>query len=218
MLISVPKSKSAGQKCAAPVEFVDVYPTLAELCGLPQPKGMAGLSLKRYIDDPSAPMQKVAISQYPRSAPGSGSLMGYSVRNERWRATFWRERVGAKIVATELYDELNDPAETVSLAEKPEHQELLANLAKHLPPVGSAAPVPKAAQKPKPQASVAPADETRDARFNRLYPGKEKLTLNEYLAQQGKDVAAAKERFAKMDKNNDGLLTRAEFIGDSGKK
>lgn len=218
LLISVPKSKSAGQKCAAPVEFVDVYPTLAELCGLPQPKGMAGLSLKRYIDDPSAPMQKVAISQYPRSAPGSGSLMGYSVRNERWRATFWRERVGAKIVATELYDELNDPAETVSLAEKPEHQELLANLAKHLPPVGSAAPVPKAAQKPKPQASVAPADETRDARFNRLYPGKEKLTLNEYLAQQGKDVAAAKERFAKMDKNNDGLLTRAEFIGDSGKK
>lgn len=219
LLISVPKSQSAGQKCLAPVEFIDVYPTLAELCALPQPKGLAGLSLKRYLDDPSVPMQKVAISQYPRSGgPGSGQLMGYSIRSERWRATFWRERTGSKIVATELYDELKDPAETVSVAEKPEYQELLASMAKHLPPVGSAAPTPKPVQKPKSQTSAAPADETRDARFTRLYPGKEKLTLKEYVAQQGKDVEAAKERFAKMDKNNDGVLTRAEFIGENNKK
>ncbi|HND55244.1 MAG TPA: sulfatase, partial [Pirellulaceae bacterium] len=109
LLISVPKSTRAGSKCAAPVEFVDVYPTLTELCGVPAPAGLAGKSLNVYLKNPAAPMQKVAISQYPRNAgPTGGAVMGYSVRTERWRATFWRERNGAKIVATELYDEQND--------------------------------------------------------------------------------------------------------------
>lgn len=142
LLISVPRSRTAGQKCTAPVEFVDVYPTLADLCGLPKPNGLAGHSLKRYIEDPATPMQKVAISQYPRSAgPSVGQVMGYSVRNERWRATFWRARSGSKIAATELYDEQNDPAETVNLASRPEHEALLASLATYLPPVDSG-PVP----------------------------------------------------------------------------
>ncbi len=222
LLISVPKSQTAGKKCSAPVEFVDVYPTLADVCGLPQPQDAAGLSLKRYIDNPNAPMQKVAISQYPRNAgPEGGQVMGYSIRTERWRATFWRERKGSKIVATELYDEQNDPHETVSLASKPEHKELLAELQKHLPPVGSDAPSIKKAATPKAvtkSTSPVAEDESREARFNRLYPGKEKLTLDEYIAAQGKDIAAAKERFKKMDKNSDGTLTRAEFIGDSPKK
>ncbi len=95
---------------------------------------------------------------------------------------------------------------------------MLANLAKHLPPVGSAAPASKSASQPKAKVSTAPAEETRTARFSRLDPGKEQLTVTEYTAQQGKDLAAAKQRFAKMDKNNDGILTRAEFIGESNSK
>jgi iduronate 2-sulfatase len=207
LLISVPKSRTAGQKCPAPVEFVDVYPTLAELCGLPIPPNLAGQSLRTYIENPSSPMQKVAISQYQRGGE-QGSLMGYSIRNERWRATFWRERKGAKIVATELYDELNDPSETISLHDQPEHKELLASMARHLPPVGSAAEVPKTKA---PAKSSAPADETREARYDRLYPGQAQLTLDEYLARQS-DAAAAKVRFAKFDTNNDGIVTRSEFV------
>lgn len=215
LLISVPKTASAGKKCAAPVEFVDIYPTLADLCGLPIPSGLHGASLRRYIDDPAAPMQKPAVSQYPRSAGDlGGSVMGYSVRDERWRATFWRKRNAAEIAVTELHDEQNDPAETVNLAERPEHRDLLEKLQQHLPPVGSDAAPAKSAKpaKPAPTASAA-ADEPRDQRYDRLYPGKAKLTLEEYLARQGKDVAAAKERFAKQDKDKDGFVTREEFIG-----
>lgn len=221
LLISVPKSAGAGKKCVAPVEFVDVYPTLAEVCGLPKPEGLAGLSLARYLNDPTAPMQKVAISQYPRTAgPGQGPVMGYSIRNERWRATFWRERRGSRIVATELYDEQNDPVESVNLADKPEHAELLAQLVKHLPPVGAdaAPPQPAAQAGTKKTASANATDESREARFKRLYPGKEKLTLEEYLAAQGKDVAAAKARFTKLDANQDGIVTREEFVGSGGSK
>src|SRR6185503_10307711 len=114
LIISVPNSKTAGRKCEAPVEFIDVYPTLAELCGLPTPAKIDGASLKRFVDDPASPATDVAISQYPRNADGV-AVMGYSIRDSRYRCTFWRQRNGAKIVATELYDELNDPDETVSL-------------------------------------------------------------------------------------------------------
>ena len=140
LLISVPQLKTAGRQCEAPVEFVDVYPTLADLCRLSAPTNIDGISLKNFIEDPSAPTTRVAISQYHRRDSVSGTnVMGYSVRDSRWRATFWRDRSGADIIATELYDEQNDPNETVSLADKPEHKALLGLLVKHLPHVGSAA-------------------------------------------------------------------------------
>ena len=64
LLISVPHQKTAGQKCDATVEFVDVYPTLADICGLPIPAGLDGSSLKPFLENPAAPAMKVAISQY----------------------------------------------------------------------------------------------------------------------------------------------------------
>ncbi len=220
LLLSVPQQKSAGQKCDAPVEFVDIYPTLAEVCGLAIPTGLDGMSLKPFLENPGAAKQKVAMSQYPRAAgKAGGAVMGYSIRDERWRCTFWRERNGTKIVATELYDEKNDPAETVSLHDQPEHAELIARLAKLLPPVpasaGDGGKKPKAGGKPAAKNS-APADEERGARYDRLYSGKAKLTLDEYLAQQS-DAEAAKERFGKFDANKDGFVTREEFITAGGK-
>lgn len=217
LLISMPQSATAGRKCAAPVEFVDVYPTLAELCGLIAPKGLAGQSLKGYLDHPAAPMRKPALSQYPRNSPEhGGALMGYSVRTERWRCTFWRQRGGAEIRYVELYDEQNDPHETVNLATRPEHADLIASLRKHLPPTGSDSPPPKpAAKQAKTATQTKPLDEDRVARFARLYPGKDQVTLDEYLAGQGGDKQAARDRFKKMDRDNDGLVTRSEFVGDA---
>jgi arylsulfatase A-like enzyme len=217
----VPKQKTAGQKCNAPVEFVDVYPTLADLCGLPKPTGLPGSSLKPFIENPATPMAKVAISQYPRSAGQAGAVMGYSIRDERWRATFWRERNGTKIVATELYDEQNDPAETVSLHDRPEHQTLLATLAKNLPPVGSSTPGDDAKSQGKGKngkaAAAAPAavpasNDERNARFDKLDVGKSGKLSREYYTTNQSDAAAAAERFTKWDKDKDGFLTREEFL------
>lgn len=217
LLISAPRLSTAGRKCSAPVEFVDVYPTLAELCGLSVPKGLAGQSLQGYLDNPAAPMRKPALSQYPRNSPEhGGALMGYSVRTERWRCTLWRQRGGAEIRYVELYDEQNDPHETVNLATRPEHADLIASLRKYLPPTGSDSP-PPAAPKPagkqtKKMAPTTQVDEDRTARFARLYPGKDQVTLDEYLAGQGGDKQAARERFKKMDRDSDGLVTRGEFV------
>ncbi|MCB1090170.1 MAG: sulfatase [Verrucomicrobiae bacterium] len=216
LILSAPGFGSAGGKCAAPVEFVDVYPTLAEVCGLAIPEGLDGGSLRPYLENPAAPMQKPAVSQYPRSSKDfGGQLMGYSVRDERWRATFWRKRNTAEIGYIELYDEVNDPAESASLAEKPEHAGVLEGLRKFLPPVGTDQQPPKSAQPVRTTKGGAKYDpnEPRDVRYDRLYPGKPKLTEAEYLAGQSGDQEAAKERFGKLDKDQDGVVTREEFIG-----
>jgi iduronate 2-sulfatase len=221
LLISVPKQKTAGRHCAAPVEFLDVYPTLADLCGLPKPEKIVGKSLKKFIENPSVASADVAISQYHRKDPVSGlEVMGYSVRNDRWRATFWRDRNGPTIVATELYDEQNDPTETVSLAGKPEHKVLLDSLVKHLPPVGSAAlsekPKAQAKVKEKSKATDKPsaigASNDRGARFDNLDKSKAGKISREYYKTHQSDADAADERFLKWDTDKDGFLSRQEFI------
>ena len=222
LLIAMPGSSSVGRHCAAPVEFVDVYPTLADVCGLPVPRGLAGMSLKPYLENPAAPMQKPAISVYPRSSKEhGGSLMGYSIRTEQWRCTFWRMRQSAEIGFTELYDHQHDPDETVNLAARPEHAALIESMKKHLPPAGSDSQPAKSGKTAKSnghdKSKGGEPDEPRDKRYDRLYPGKARLTEGEYLEGQGSKKAEAKARFLKLDGNKDGVVTRDEFI-HSGKK
>jgi arylsulfatase A-like enzyme len=223
LLIALPKSSTAGKHCAAPVEFVDVYPTLADVCSLKVPQGLAGMSLKPYLENPDAAMQKPAISIYPKSSKEhGGALMGYSIRTEQWRCTFWRKRNAADIGFIELYNEQTDPNETVNLAAKPEHGALIESMKKYLPPTGSDLQPKKSGKVAKNVGVAAKSkaydpNEPRDKRYDRLYPGKPKLTEAEYLSGQGGNKAEAKARFAKLDANKDGFLTREEFLG-VGKK
>jgi iduronate 2-sulfatase len=146
---------SAGRKCSAPVEFVDVYPTLVDLAGLPtpnQPAGLElqGLSLAPLLEDPAQPWQKGAISQYPRTISGAGVThpgigMGYSLRTSRHRYTEWwrtasSNTVGGNIIDRdvklysspehlELYDMAHDSSETLNLAYEATNAALVTNLA-----------------------------------------------------------------------------------------
>ena len=240
LIISLPGQKTAGQKCEAPVEFVDVYPTLADLCGLASPDKIDGKSLKPFIENPSAPATQIAMSQYPRKAGKDGEVMGYSIRNERYRCTFWRERYGSKIVATELYDEQVDPDETISLADKPEHKSLIETLAKNLPPVVEKMPAVVAKSKvggkkgkkalknqapeepkvtPAPPPKPAPAEnDDRGARFDRLDKEKTGKLSREYYTTHQSDAKAAGERFDKWDTDKDGFLSRDEYVKQGHKK
>jgi arylsulfatase A-like enzyme len=230
LLLSVPHQKTVGQKCDAPVEFIDVYPTLADVCGLSIPVGLDGVSLKRFLENPAAPVNKVAISQYPRGASqASGTaVMGYSIRDERWRLTLWRERAGTKIIATELYDEQNDPAESINLASKPGHDSIIASLSKHIPPAVLDAPTTKTKSKKKGQAAAAkPATSAssvtsdpdgRGAKFDQLDKDKVGKISREYYLTHQSDAKAAAERFTKWDTNLDGFLSRAEYIAQGRKQ
>ena len=128
LLISVPGMKTAGRRTASLVEFVDLYPTLAELCGLPLPAHLEGASLVPLLRDPAKRVKTAAFSQYPRSSRGV-RLMGYSMRTERYRLTRWVERADpTRVHAVELYDHETDPQENVNIAGEPGRAALVASL------------------------------------------------------------------------------------------
>ena len=131
LLLSAPGMRQRGLHSRSIVEFVDIYPTLADLAGLPLPSHLEGLSFKPLLADPNRPWKQAAFSQYPRpgSRSGAGQLMGYSMRTERYRFTVWVGRNDhSKVEAIELYDHTTDPQENQNLAKRPEHAALVARL------------------------------------------------------------------------------------------
>lgn len=124
LIISAPGIGALGGTAEAPVEFVDIYPTMLDLAGIPLHAALHGTSLVPMIEDPRVSVKAAAISQYPRGG-GSALKMGYAYRTDRYRLVIWRqmdfkngETIGP-IVATELYDYEIDPFETRNLAEDP---------------------------------------------------------------------------------------------------
>jgi iduronate 2-sulfatase len=127
LIVSVPKQKTAGRKTDALVEFVDIYPSLVELCGLKMPQGLEGRSFTPLLNNPKQVWKKAVFSQYPRNIPNIGQAMGYSMRTDRYRFIKWE--VSAKgFVEHELYDHQTDPHENENLAAKPFYREVIKKL------------------------------------------------------------------------------------------
>jgi arylsulfatase A-like enzyme len=118
-------------KSRSPVEFVDIFPTLCDLAGLPKPEALEGLSLVPILNDPEVKIRKTAMSQYPRGGK-EDFTMGYTWRDHRYRYIEWVPTTieNAEPVAVELYDYKTDPGETRNLADDPEHAETLARFQK----------------------------------------------------------------------------------------
>ena len=124
----------AAGRTKALVESVDLYPTLAELAGLPIDPGLEGHSFVPLLNNPTTPWKSAAFSQYQRVIPGYGKIsrgMGYSMRTDRYRFTEWRVP-GTAFVEYELYDHRTDPQENVNLANLPEQQKLVEQLKQRL--------------------------------------------------------------------------------------
>lgn len=124
LLLAAPGAKP-GRSSRALVEFVDIYPTLCELAGLPRPSNLEGHSMVPLLDDPDRPWKSAAFSQYPRN-----QLMGYAMRTDRYRYVRWVNRNDrSKIDAVELYDHQADPQENVNIAGDPAQAEIVKKLA-----------------------------------------------------------------------------------------
>lgn len=131
LIIRVPGMKAAGRRTNALVEFVDIYPTLCEVCELGFPKQqLEGTSFAPLLDDPNLNWKKAAFSQYPRGSleDRDKMVMGYSMRTERFRYTEWKHLKSGKILARELYDHRSDPGENVNIIDETRYTAVLKNL------------------------------------------------------------------------------------------
>jgi iduronate 2-sulfatase len=131
LIIVVPGANGAGESCGRTVELVDLYPTLASLCGIEAP-GAEGVNLVPLLSDPEAQWAHPAFTEVTRAKPASSQatgsrgdgLIGRSIRTERWRYTEWDEgRYGA-----ELYDHDSDPREYRNLAGNPQYADTVREL------------------------------------------------------------------------------------------
>ncbi|HEY6403275.1 MAG TPA: sulfatase-like hydrolase/transferase [Blastocatellia bacterium] len=126
LLLSAPSGDSqrrAAGRTDAMVELIDLYPTLAELCGLQPPQKLDGRSLVPLLRDPKQTWKTAAYSQFPRPWMAGSRLppqrMGYAVRTDRFRYVEWRDFETRELLARELYDYSTGGAETVNLASDP---------------------------------------------------------------------------------------------------
>jgi len=107
-----------GASSGAMFEFIDIYPTLAELCGLKEiPEYLEGESFAQVVKDPSLPFRTEVRAMVRR-----GEMRGRMVKNARWRLVEWDEGK----MGYELYDQANDPAEYQNLAGDPAYGDTVA--------------------------------------------------------------------------------------------
>jgi arylsulfatase A-like enzyme len=110
LIVAVPGSRGNGGVAPRPVQSLDIYPTLCELCGLTPPAGLHGHSLKPLLDDPNAKWDHPAYS-----VAGNRKNLGVAVRTEKYRYAEWD---GGKNGAM-LFDTPADPHELKNLVDEP---------------------------------------------------------------------------------------------------
>ena len=121
LIVSAPDF-TGEKRSSALVEFLDVYPTLCELAGLPLPNHLEGTSFVPLMEHPNQRWKEAAFSRY---------FAGDSVRTDRYLYTEWTNDEG-DVTARMLYDHELDPKENENISEKPENRELVTQLSEML--------------------------------------------------------------------------------------
>jgi iduronate 2-sulfatase len=120
LIIIAPGVAKPGTSTRQLAETVDIFPTLAELAGLPKPnvpQPLDGVSLVPVLRDPSIRVRDHAYHTFPRQRAGR-NVIGRAIRSERYRLVEWKQPgAPADAADLELYDYQTDPEETKNLAD-----------------------------------------------------------------------------------------------------
>ena len=128
LIVRLPKATNAGSAAKGLVELVDLYPTLVELSGLPQPDhALEGSSFVPLLKTPSRDWKTAAFAESKREG-----YHGRTLRTPTHRYTEWAPLEGNGRTLTELYDLVDDPSEFHNLAGTPQHATLAALLSERL--------------------------------------------------------------------------------------
>jgi len=127
LLIKVPGVGYQKGTSKAFVEFVDIYPSLCELAGLPLPKHLQGTSFVPVLRKLDRPWKRAAISVYPvrnRTDPDK-VVLGYSLKTERYRYTEWIHDKTGQLLGRDLFDHRVDPKENTGIASDPQYRSMI---------------------------------------------------------------------------------------------
>ncbi|WP_203257124.1 sulfatase [Hyunsoonleella ulvae] len=113
------KNRLVGATSNALVENVDIFSTLAEVCGLKH-LNSDGKSLVGLLDNPDMEWDAVATSVFARGK----KIMGCTATNGNWRYTEWRDSNTHEVLGVELYEHKNSLLSFVNVSGKPEYQEV----------------------------------------------------------------------------------------------
>jgi iduronate 2-sulfatase len=113
LIISVPGKKPAV--CNSLTELLDLYPTVANLCGLEIPDRIQGKDISLMLDDPVHSVRKTAFSVAP-------SRKGFLLREDHWAYIQYGENARGGI---ELFDMRTDPKQYTNLAENPDYTKVV---------------------------------------------------------------------------------------------
>jgi arylsulfatase A-like enzyme len=130
LLISSP-GIDAGET-TSPSEFIDIFPTLCDLIGIPEPDDIDGKNLVPLMKKPEASVKEFSVSQFPRG----NKVMGYSIRTKQYRLTYWMKNDYRSnqpfspdlVTAKELYDYYKDPLETANVVNDKDYKDISDDL------------------------------------------------------------------------------------------
>jgi len=134
-LIVAAPGKSSKTSSPRVVELIDLYPTLAQMCGLKAPAGLHGKSFAPLLERPDRAWDRTAYTVVTRK----GGL-GRSLRTESYTYIEWPDG------SMQLYDHRRDPHEYVNLASDPNYAATLRDLRRLMPrpmPAGKTPAAPK---------------------------------------------------------------------------
>lgn len=123
LIMLVPNAKGNGKSSPRVVESIDIYPTLAELCGITPEKGLEGKSLVPLLENPTAESTKPAFTVWSEDGR---SLIRTAVRTEKYRYAEFDYGKGGEM----LTDPENDPYELKNLASDPKYASVKAEMSK----------------------------------------------------------------------------------------
>jgi iduronate 2-sulfatase len=103
-------------------EFIDIYPTLSELSGLPLPGHLDGKSLVSRLVNPEIIEEDYAVSKYQK---------GLTLIEQQYFYTEWYDE-NDQVVTRMLYDHSVDPDENENISENPEYNTLIKELSRKL--------------------------------------------------------------------------------------
>lgn len=138
LIVSGAGVKAKGKSSSGLTEFVDIYPSLCEMAGLPIPQSLQGVSFVPLLKNPNAAWKQAAFSQFLLGRFPRGSQpekMGFAIRTDRYRYIEWYTWVDDKpgeLLAKELFDHRSDPQENVNIADTDTAGDVVAELSGQL--------------------------------------------------------------------------------------